>query len=160
MSSRLGGARRFHPDLRAGSRLLPRAAVSPRLVPWIRKAIARLPVSPDFVETQVSDTAAIRVYRPAHAPTPSPALLYIHGGGLLIGSPVQDEPVLRAIADELGVVVATVRYRLAPEHRFPGSARRLLRRAVAGWPSSRGSTRSGSPSVAGVPAAGSRRRWR
>src|SRR6478609_9334511 len=121
MSSRLGGARRFHPELRTGSRFLPRAAVSPRLLPWIRKAVRRLPADPAFVETQVSDTAAIRVYRPTHAPATSPALLYIHGGGLLIGSPLQDEPALRSIADELGVVVATVRYRLAPEHRFPGA---------------------------------------
>jgi len=121
MSSRLAGARRFHPELRSGARLLPRAAVSPRLVPWIRRAVRRLPADPDFVETQVSSTAAIRVYRPAHAPATSPALLYIHGGGLLIGSPVQDEPALRSIADELGVVVATVRYRLAPEHRYPAA---------------------------------------
>lgn len=121
MASRLRGARRFHPDLRTGSRFLPRAAVTPRLVPWLRKGVSRLPDDPDFVETWVSDTAAIRVYRPASAPTSSPALLYLHGGGLLIGSPLQDEPALRSIADDLGVVVATVRYRLAPEHRFPAA---------------------------------------
>ncbi|WP_243057500.1 alpha/beta hydrolase fold domain-containing protein [Nocardioides sp. SR21] len=120
MLSRLG-AGRFHPELRAGSRLLPRAAVSPRLVPLLRKGIQRLPADPDFVESAVSPTAAVRVYRPAHAPSPSPALLYIHGGGLLIGSPLQDEAALRSIADELGVVVATVRYRLAPEHRYPAA---------------------------------------
>lgn len=120
MRSRLA-AGRFHPELRTGSRLLPRAAVSPRLVPLLRKGIQRLPADPDFFETQVSPTASVRVYRPTHAPTRSPALLYVHGGGLLIGSPLQDEPALRSVADELGVVVATVRYRLAPEHRFPAA---------------------------------------
>src|SRR5690242_10410789 len=100
-------ASRFHPELRAAARVLPRGAVGPRLVPWIRKAVRWLPADPDFVESQVSPTAAVRVYRPAHAPTPSPALLYIHGGGLVVGSPLQDEVPLRSIADELGVVVAT-----------------------------------------------------
>lgn len=120
MRSRLA-AGRFHPELRAGSRVLPRAVVGPRLVPLLRTGIQRLPADPDFVESPVSSTAAIRVYRPAQAPSPSPALLYIHGGGLLIGSPLQDEAALRSIADELGVVVATVRYRLAPEHRYPAA---------------------------------------
>lgn len=120
MPSRLRGSR-FHPELRTAARLLPRAAIGPRIVPWVRRAVSRLPDDPDFVETAVSPYASIRVYRPAGAPTPSPALLYVHGGGLLIGSPLQDEPVLRKTADELGVVVATVRYRLAPEHRFPAA---------------------------------------
>lgn len=120
MHSRLGGADRFHPELRTASRLLPRA-LTRRMVPLIRAAIRYLPNSPDFVETQVSATATIRVYRPANASESSPALLYIHGGGLVIGSPLQDEPALRTIADELGIVVATVRYRLAPEHRFPAA---------------------------------------
>ncbi len=80
-----------------------------------------MPADPDFEETRVSATAAIRVYRPAYAPASAPALLYIHGGGLVIGSPLQDEPAMRSLADELGIVVATVRYRLAPEHRFPAA---------------------------------------
>ncbi|MGB0100914.1 MAG: alpha/beta hydrolase [Nocardioides sp.] len=120
-SSRLSGARRFHPDLRTGSRLLPREAVSRRTLPLMRRLVSRLPTDADFVESRVSPTAAIRVYRPRHASSPSPALLYIHGGGLVIGSPVQDEPVLRSIADELGITVATVRYRLAPEHPYPAA---------------------------------------
>lgn len=43
----------------------------------------KLPNDPDFVESPVSSTAAIRVYRPSNAPTPSPALLCIHGGEAL-----------------------------------------------------------------------------
>ena len=120
MLSRLD-ARRFHPDLRTASRILPRARVTAWQLPSIRRLVRRLPGDPGFVETQVSSTAAIRVYRPAHAPASAPALLYLHGGGLVIGSPLQDEPALRSIADELAIVVATVRYRLAPEHAFPAA---------------------------------------
>ncbi len=121
MTSRLGGARRFHPDLRTASRLLPRTVVTARSLTPIRRVVKRLPDNPAFVETQVSPTAAIRVHRPAQAPPSAPALLYIHGGGLVIGSPLQDEAMLLSIADELGIVVATVRYRLAPEHPFPAA---------------------------------------
>ncbi|MGA8257146.1 MAG: alpha/beta hydrolase fold domain-containing protein, partial [Nocardioides sp.] len=120
MLSRLH-ARRFHPELRTASRMLPRARVAAWQLPSIRKLVRRLPGDPGFVESQVSSTAAIRVYRPVHAPATAPALLYLHGGGLVIGSPLQDEPALRSIADELAIVVATVRYRLAPEHAFPAA---------------------------------------
>jgi acetyl esterase/lipase len=121
VGSRLGGARRFHPDLRTVSRLLPRAQVASWHLAPIRRLLRRLPDRSGFVETEVSATAAVRVYRPAHAPASAPALLYIHGGGLVIGSPLQDEPALRALADELEIVVATVRYRLAPENPFPAA---------------------------------------
>jgi acetyl esterase/lipase len=46
-------------------------------------------------------------------------LLWIHGGGYVIGSAAQDDAVCRRFADQLGIVVAAVEYRLAPEHRFP-----------------------------------------
>ncbi|MFL6156114.1 MAG: alpha/beta hydrolase, partial [Marmoricola sp.] len=39
----------------------------------------------------------------------------------VLGSPLQDEPMLKKFADELGAVVATVRYRLAPEHPYPAA---------------------------------------
>ena len=120
ISSRLDGARRFHPDLRTGSRLMPRH-LSSRLVPLVRWATTRLPGDPGFADAQVSDTASVRVYRPAHAPASAPALLYIHGGGLILGSPLQDEPMLRKVADHLGIVVAAVRYRFAPEHPYPAA---------------------------------------
>ncbi|MFL6157004.1 MAG: alpha/beta hydrolase, partial [Marmoricola sp.] len=121
MSSRLGGARRFHPELRRASRLLPKAALSARQLPPVRRLTRRLPGVAEFVEAPVSATASIRVYRPASATGDAPALLYIHGGGLVLGSPLQDEPMLKKFADELGAVVATVRYRLAPEHPYPAA---------------------------------------
>ena len=53
------------------------------------------------------------------APEPGPALLWIHGGGYVIGSAAQDDPVCRRFARELGITVAAVDYRLAPEHPHP-----------------------------------------
>ena len=50
---------------------------------------------------------------------PAPALLWIHGGGYVIGTPAQDDILCRRFADTLGITVAAVSYRLAPEHPYP-----------------------------------------
>jgi acetyl esterase/lipase len=46
-------------------------------------------------------------------------LLWVHGGGYVIGTAAQEDAFCRRFADELGAVVAAVDYRLAPEHPFP-----------------------------------------
>lgn len=61
----------------------------------------------------------VRLYEPAGRQRPSGALLWIHGGGMIMGSPEQDDRVASLLAQELGILVASVDYRLAPEHPFP-----------------------------------------
>ena len=48
-----------------------------------------------------------------------PAILYIHGGGFFVGSIDTEHTGSASLARELGVVVVSVEYRLAPEHPFP-----------------------------------------
>lgn len=48
-----------------------------------------------------------------------PAVLWIHGGGYILGSIENDEQFCRRIAADLDAVVVTPDYRLAPEHPFP-----------------------------------------
>ena len=50
---------------------------------------------------------------------PTGALLWIHGGGLVMGLPEQDHELCNHFAERLGIVVVSVDYRLAPEHPFP-----------------------------------------
>jgi acetyl esterase/lipase len=62
----------------------------------------------------------VRVYVPKARPSePIPAILYIHGGGFFLGSIDTEHGGAARMADELGVVVASVEYRLAPEFPFP-----------------------------------------
>lgn len=61
----------------------------------------------------------VRLYRPAHAPSPAPALYWVHGGGMVMGSVAQNDDMCAAFADRLGILVASVEYRLAPEHPYP-----------------------------------------
>ena len=60
----------------------------------------------------------VRVYTPDGA-GPFPGHLYLHGGGFWLGEPAQFDSNCKAIAAGAGCVVASVDYRLAPEHRFP-----------------------------------------
>ncbi|MGX9901144.1 alpha/beta hydrolase fold domain-containing protein [Arthrobacter sp. SA17] len=62
---------------------------------------------------------SVHVFRPASARAGTPALLWIHGGGMVLGAAAQDSRFCRRVADELNIVVVSVEYRLAPEHSFP-----------------------------------------
>jgi acetyl esterase/lipase len=61
----------------------------------------------------------VRVYAPREPSGPVPAVLYIHGGGFFVGSIDSEHGGSASLARELGVVVVSVEYRLAPEHPFP-----------------------------------------
>jgi acetyl esterase/lipase len=66
---------------------------------------------------------ALRVWswQPRQRPARSPALLHIHGGGYVMGRPQDQDRLNRRIAAELGCLVVSVDYRLAPEHPFPAA---------------------------------------
>ena len=61
----------------------------------------------------------VRTYRPAGLATNAPAFYWIHGGGMVMGNVEMSDPYCANIADRLNVLVASVEYRLAPEHPFP-----------------------------------------
>lgn len=61
----------------------------------------------------------VRLHRPPQGTATGGALFWIHGGGYVIGTPSQDDILCRRYAKELGITVAAVRYRLAPEHPYP-----------------------------------------
>lgn len=67
------------------------------------------------------ERVAIRRYRPAGATPPQgrPALLWVHGGGYVMGSFGNDADLLERLVVELGIVCLSVEYRLAPEHPYP-----------------------------------------
>ncbi|MEU5877841.1 alpha/beta hydrolase [Spirillospora sp. NPDC047279] len=66
---------------------------------------------------RVDEDVSVRVFRPGSGP--APGLLWIHGGGYVIGSAAMADPFCRGVARHLGGVAAAVEYRLAPEHPFP-----------------------------------------
>jgi len=64
----------------------------------------------------------VRVYTPHDAiGGDAPLLLWLHGGGWVIGDLDTADATARALANRSGAVVVSVDYRLAPEHRAPAA---------------------------------------
>lgn len=61
----------------------------------------------------------VRTYVPDARHDSSPALYWVHGGGMVLGEVAMDDDKCADIAQELNMVVASVDYRLAPEHPYP-----------------------------------------
>lgn len=113
----------YHPELR-GIRWIPRFSYGPRLVGLMRRLPQRpADHGPDVRVGEIAVTSAvsIRLLRPANAKTPVPVLVWMHGGGHLIGSPEQDDVPNVAFVRELGIAVAAVRYRLGFDAPAPAS---------------------------------------
>ncbi|HEU4978727.1 MAG TPA: alpha/beta hydrolase [Solirubrobacteraceae bacterium] len=70
-------------------------------------------------------------YRPQVPAQPLGALVWLHGGGWVVGDLAGFDHVARALANASGAVVVTVEYRLAPEDRFPAALRDA--RAGVAW---------------------------
>jgi acetyl esterase/lipase len=101
--------------LRAMRRRMARSAAATPAPAGIQLRAERVPA--------VDGRPALRVLvyeRPGRA-RPSGALLWIHGGGLVMGTPEMDHDLCSRFAAELGIAVVNVDYRLAPDHPFPAA---------------------------------------
>jgi acetyl esterase len=82
---------------------------------------ADAPEVDEIIDTSVEGPAGsipVRVYHPGNE-RPLPALVYIHGGGWVVGSIDTHDKIMRLLAIRSGAAVIGVDYRLAPEHKFP-----------------------------------------
>ena len=82
------------------------------------------PVALERIEDRMlpgpSSALRVRLYSPASGDQ-LPGLIYFHGGGFVAGSLETHDCIARALAQSGAVRVASVDYRLAPEHRFPAA---------------------------------------
>jgi acetyl esterase/lipase len=121
----------FHPELERLARRIPRISFTPtlaRLANWVQR-LRGTPPPPQAEGVAIRDLTVpgpdgnaalrIRLYSPSGSADNRPAMLWIHGGGFIIGTPEQDEAGNIALCRELGLVIAAVDYRLAPQHPYP-----------------------------------------
>src|SRR5262249_52347003 len=123
----------LHPQIQevlrvmADAKLRPIEAMTPAEAREQMEATARarkaepLPVS-QVEERLVPGTAGeirLRIYRPPA--TAVPVIVYYHGGGHVIGSLDTHDFVARNLCGGTGAVVASVDYRMGPEHKFPAA---------------------------------------
>ena len=64
----------------------------------------------------------VRIYRPRNATGTLPGIYFIHGGGMVLGTIAGEDPTATLLCDEVGAVVVSVEYRLAPENPHPAPA--------------------------------------
>jgi acetyl esterase/lipase len=108
------------PELRGRVRRLPRLPLERAWVRYlVRAATARMRPAP-VPGVTVELHPGVRVYRP-QLPQSDLTLLWIHGGGLIIGGAAQDDRFCAETARELGITVVSAEYRLAPEHPYPAA---------------------------------------
>lgn len=120
---------KIHPELRRAAQRTPRFHFSRknlwlinlfvRLMPS-RKSIPGIHVENRHIPGPDGRTRLrLRVYKPQTMSAPGPVLLWLHGGGYVIGKPEQDDERCAHYVRELGIVVVSVDYRCAPQHLFP-----------------------------------------
>lgn len=110
--------------------LLPASDFTRETMPAIRQAMAEnfvpgfVPaMTPQIVTTTGRDGApdvSLHIYNPESSQRNRPAILHIHGGGMVVGTAAMSIMSMPPIALALDVVVVSVDYRLAPETPFPG----------------------------------------
>jgi len=77
----------------------------------------------DLVVAGRSGPIPVRRYRPpgSSETAPLPTLVFLHGGGFVIGSLDTHDSLCRSLSAEAGTAVISVDYRLAPEHPAPAA---------------------------------------
>ncbi|MCS3469877.1 acetyl esterase [Pseudomonas sp. JUb42] len=92
---------------------------------YSRMCRAYTPPRPQGLQVEDFTLAGVKVrrYRPDDWPDneAAPCVLYLHGGGWVVGDLDSHDFVTAALAADLGAVVIAVDYRLAPEHPFPAA---------------------------------------
>src|SRR5579884_1092068 len=128
----------------------PLNMLTPEVVRQWMKIPMGEPVEPESVahvedwSVAVPDgSVTVRIYTP-EGTAPFPVLVFFHGGGWVIGDLDTHDGICRSLANGAGCIVASVDYRLAPEHKFPAAPEDCYAATV--WVAKNASTFNGDPS--------------
>jgi acetyl esterase/lipase len=122
------------PELLAALEAMPSRAITAENLAEVRAMRAEMLAAappPTVTDVDVSERhipgppgapdVRVLVYTPRDATGPLAGFLHIHGGGYIMGQPEMTDARNRLLAREIGCVVVSVAYRLAPETAFPGA---------------------------------------
>ncbi|RAS94123.1 lipase [Bacillus cereus] len=122
---------RVNPALLPGLETFQDLDLRPEILPAIREQVAQIlpdPVVDDslsltdkVIEGPDANPLGLRIYRPKSNDESLPALLWIHGGGYILGTVNENDVLCMKFAKEVGCMVVSVDYRLAPEHPYPAA---------------------------------------
>lgn len=117
------------PDIASMHPLEARAAVDSRVVP--ARNIDDVASTDDIIVPSASGDISVRIYHPHKPAATAPLTVYTHGGGFLHGSIASHDHFCRLWASRTGSIVASLDYRLAPEHVAPAPVFDVV--AVTEW---------------------------
>jgi acetyl esterase/lipase len=120
---------KIHPELQGIVKKSPKLNFSDKTL-WFINLMMRLIPTPKIPEGILIENIFIhgendrrnirlRIYKPKSIATPKPVLIWLHGGGYVAGRPEMDDRSCIDYVRELGILVVSVDYRLAPKHPFP-----------------------------------------
>ena len=120
-----------HPQLRSSAKKilgLPLNKLTVKIIRQIAKIFpkAKIPEGITIRNVEIYDAGKsnklrLRIYSPTYLQEKVPGMLWFHGGGLVIGNPELNDTALIQFVQELGIVIVSVDYRLAPENPYPAA---------------------------------------
>jgi acetyl esterase len=102
----------------------------------------------DRVVRAIEADVPVRIYTPRPSPSPLPILVWLHGGGHVVGSLASYDALCRKLSLSADCIVVSVAYRLAPEHKFPAGV--LDSFAVLKWAARHAHEMGGDPARVAV----------
>lgn len=119
----------IHPELQPIAKRTPSITFSNKTL-WLVRMVMNLTRAPQtppdillenkFIPSQDGQTQIrLRIYKPHQSHQPIPVLLWLHGGGYVMGKPEMDDRKCFQFVRQLGIAVVSVDYRHAPKHPFP-----------------------------------------
>lgn len=113
------------PELRKATAAFPKLPVTSGFGRLLTRALlplmlqrTKIPAGVSIEQVRTSSGLTLRVYTPSGTNFRA-AMVYIHGGGMMIGAPKMDDALLSSTALELDIVIVSPEYRLAPENPYP-----------------------------------------
>ena len=120
---------KVHPELQSVLKQSPSIHYSSKTLWLIRLLISSMPATKAPEDMSIKNIKIdnrdgnakikLRIYQPANRASASPVLIWMHGGGYIIGKPEMEDAVCIQFVRELGISIVSVDYRLAPKHPFP-----------------------------------------
>lgn len=121
----------IHPDMKplleARKFMAPASTPAEKRANWTRYTQAIAIPRPDSIAVEdrtipTPDHAVpVRIYRKSGSPAAAPCILYLHGGGFMLGDLDSSDSNAWGLCDQTGAVVVSVDYRLTPDFPYPAA---------------------------------------